>query len=188
MILRTDLLFLFLFTLLSACQRDHGRLRVTESPVPVLISPVEKISSAREITLSGNIEGYKTVRLGFMVAGKINFIAAEEGEHVARGSLLSGIDPESYAIAKELADIQVEQAEDEYNRLKLMHDNKSLSESDFAKIGFGLKQARAQQKLHNKNLADTRLYSPIDGVMIKKLAEVGEITGVGIPLFIVSDI
>jgi RND family efflux transporter MFP subunit len=188
MIPRTDLLLILLFILLNACNTDNGRQRVTESPVPVIISPVGKISYAPEISLSGNIEGYRTVRLGFMVAGRINFIGAEEGERVARGSLLSSLDPESYAIAKELADIQVEQVQDEYNRLKSMHDNKSVSESDFAKISFGLRQARVQQKLHNKNLADTRLYSPIDGILIKKLAEAGEITGVGIPLFVVSDI
>jgi RND family efflux transporter MFP subunit len=69
-----------------------------------------------------------------------------------------------------------------------MHDSNSLSESDFAKISYGLRQARAQQKLHAKNLSDTKLYSPIDGVLLKKLAEAGEITGVGIPLLVVSDI
>jgi RND family efflux transporter MFP subunit len=69
-----------------------------------------------------------------------------------------------------------------------MHDNKSLSESDFAKISYGLQQAKAQQKLHTKNLSDTKLYSPIDGVLLKKLGEVGEITGAGMPLFVVSDI
>jgi RND family efflux transporter MFP subunit len=123
-----------------------------------------------------------------MVAGKIDFIAANEGQVVAKGELLSSLDPTNYGIAKELADIQVNQVQDEYDRLKLMHDNKSLSESDFAKITYGLQQARAQQKLHTKNLADTKLYSPIAGVMLKKLCEVGEITGVGMPLFVVSDI
>lgn len=80
------------------------------------------------------------------------------------------------------------QVEDEYNRLKAMHDNNSLSESDFAKISYGLQQAKTQLRLHEKNLSDTRLYSPINGVLLKKLAEVGEITGVGIPVFVVSDI
>jgi len=123
-----------------------------------------------------------------MVAGKVNFIAVNEGQMVSSGQLLSSLDPESYAIAKELADIQVSQVQDEYSRLKLMHDSNSLSESDFAKISYGLQLAKAQQKLHTKNLADTKLYSPITGVLLKKLCEAGEITGVGIPLFVVSDI
>jgi RND family efflux transporter MFP subunit len=140
------------------------------------------------IALSGNIEGIKTVRLGFLVAGRIDFIAVEEGEQVTKGELIASIDPESYSIARELAVLQVNQVQDEYDRLKLLHDRNSLSESDFSKISFGLQQAKAQLKLHSKNLDDTRLYSPIDGILLKKLCETGEITGSGIPLFVVSDI
>jgi RND family efflux transporter MFP subunit len=112
----------------------------------------------------------------------------DEGQPVRKENLLASLDPTSYSIARELAEIQVDQVQDEYDRLKSMHDNNSLSESDFAKVSFGLQQAKAQLKLHSKNLSDTKLYSPIDGVLLKKLCEVGEITGTGIPLFVVSDI
>jgi len=174
--------------LLTGCQTKKDKNDVTEPAIPVITAEASKIKSAKEISLSGNIEGNLTVRLGFMVAGKVNFIAVNEGQMVSGGQLLSSLDPESYAIAKELADIQVSQVQDEYSRLKLMHDSNSLSESDFAKISYGLQLAKAQQKLHTKNLADTKLYSPITGVLLKKLCEAGEITGVGIPLFVVSDI
>jgi RND family efflux transporter MFP subunit len=174
--------------LLIGCQAKKSSNEINEAPIPVIAAKASKIRSAKEISVSGNIEGNKTVRLGFMVAGKIDFIAVNEGEMVSKGQLLSSLDPVNYSIAKELADIQVNQVQDEYNRLKLMHDSNSLSESDFAKISYGLQQAKAQQKLHTKNLADTKLYSPITGVMLKKLGEAGEITGVGIPVFAVSDI
>jgi RND family efflux transporter MFP subunit len=179
---------LLTFLLLSGCQAKKGNQETTEPAVPVLTSRVTRSSFTKEISLSGNIEGIKTVRLGFLVAGKIDFIAINEGQLITRNQLLASLDPTNYAIAKEMADIQANQVQDEYDRLKLMHDNNSLSESDFAKITFGLQQARAQQKLHTKNLSDTRLYSPINGVLLKKLAETGEITGAGIPLFVVSDI
>lgn len=174
--------------LLSGCTGKKSTPENNETAIPVLTTKPSKIKSGKEISLSGNIEGNKTVRLGFLVAGKIDFIAANEGQLISKGQLLSSLDHVSYGIAKELADIQVNQVQDEYDRLKLMHDNNSLSESDFAKISYGLQQAKAQQKLHTKNLADTKLYSPISGVLLKKLCEVGEITGVGIPLFVVSDI
>jgi RND family efflux transporter MFP subunit len=175
-------------SLLTGCSGKKSNPANVEAAIPVLTTKPSKIKSEKEISLSGNIEGNKTVRLGFLVAGKIDFIAANEGQLVSKGELLSSLDPTNYGIAKELADIQVSQVQDEYDRLKLMHDNNSLSESDFAKITYGLQQAKAQQKLHTKNQADTKLYSPITGVLLKKLCEVGEITGVGIPLFVVSDI
>jgi membrane fusion protein, multidrug efflux system len=180
-ILTTILLFI-------GCQPKNNQNKADNVAISVLTTQSKKITSNKEISLSGNIEGNKTVRLGYMVAGKINSITAVEGQMVKKGQLLSSLDQTSYAIAKEMADIQVGQVEDEYNRLKEMHDRKSISESDFAKVNFGLQQAKAQQKLHAKNLEDTKLYSPINGVLLKKMAEVGEITGVGIPLFVVSDI
>lgn len=186
---KRQVLFIFLIiTLITGCKIRNSKPDNTINPVPVVTVRVTENQILKEISLSGNIEGNTTIRLGFLVAGKINYISVEEGMQVFKDKLLASLDPANYEIAKELADIQVNQVQDEYNRLKMMHDNNSLSESDFARITFGLQQAKAQQKLHSKNLADTKLYSPIDGILLKKMAEVGEITGVGLPLFIVSDI
>ncbi len=173
---------------LSACGSKKEEKTAEILAVPVVTEQAQKTTSKHEISISGNIEGHKTVRLGFMVAGKINYIAAAEGQLVSKGQLLSSLDPASYNIAHEMAEIQVNQVQDEYNRLKIMKDRNSLSESDFSKVSFGLQQAKTQQKLQDKNLADTKLYSPISGVLLKKLAETGEITGIGTPLFVVSDI
>lgn len=158
------------------------------SPIPVLTKKIETESVAKVISVSGNIEGLKTARLGFMVAGKINYIAVKEGATIEAGQLLASLDPDNYRIATEIADASVDQIQDEYNRLTIMHERKSISDSDYSKITSGLKQAKAQQKLQNKNLAETKLYSPIRGVLLKCGVEVGEIIGSGMPLFAVSDI
>jgi RND family efflux transporter MFP subunit len=186
---RSRLTFILIFILfLTGCQSNRSTHQKAEESIPVNATAVARINLGKDVSLSGNIEGIKTVRIGFMVAGKVDFIAANEGESVTKGKLLANLDPANYVIAKELADIQVNQTQDEFDRLKSMHDKNSLSESDFAKVSFGLQMAKTQQKLHAKNLADTKLYSPIDGVLLKKLCEVGEITGAGIPIFVVSDI
>ena len=157
-------------------------------PVPVVAKQIGKTNVDQEVSASANIEGSKTVKLGFLVAGKINFIAAGEGATVEAGQLLASLDPENYKIAKEMADANFDQAQDEYNRLNMMHERKSISDGDFSKISNTLKLARAQQRLQSKNLSDTKLYSPIKGVLLKKGVEVGEIIGAGLPLFAVSDI
>jgi RND family efflux transporter MFP subunit len=184
---------LCVFTLAACTLGSCGKKQndQTEAPVNALsvaTSTVEKRQSDRQISISGNIEGEKTVRIGFMVAGKISYIAADEGQKINKGQLVSSLEPTSYVITKEIADVQVAQTLDEFERLKIMHDRKSISESDFSKISHGLDQSKAQQKLQAKNLSDTKLYSPISGVLLKKNAEVGEITAAGTQLFVVSDI
>lgn len=174
------------FLLMAGCRNQNSDNNF-EKPIPVITCGPANLSISLDIKASGNAEGFRTVKIGFMVAGRINFIDGE-GNKVSRNKPVASLDPANYEIAKELAGIQLDQTQDEYDRLKLMHDNESLSESDFSKISFGLLQARAQFRLHSRNLDETKLFSPIDGVVVKKLAEVGEITGVGIPVIVISDI
>jgi RND family efflux transporter MFP subunit len=181
------LLVSFFALLLLSCGTKEKTTDVSTS-LPVVTESVQLITSGSEISVSGNVEGKKTVRLGFLVSGKINYIAAEEGQMLSKGQLAATLDATSYSLAKQSADVQAAQLSDEYNRLKIMHDRTSISESEFKKIGFSLQQAKTQQGLQGKNLSDARLYSPIAGVLLQKLAETGEITGVGNPVLVISDI
>ena len=191
---KTCLFLMFLMCIFAVgCSRGGGTTGQAERknaspPVAVITQKVEKSSVNREISASGNIEGNKTARLGFLVAGKVNYIFGEEGATINAGQLMASLDPESYKIAKDMADANLAQVQDEYNRLNMMHERKSLSESDYSKISNALKAAKAQQQLQNKNLLDTKLYAPFKGVLLKKLVEVGEIIGPGLPLFAISDI
>jgi membrane fusion protein, multidrug efflux system len=184
-------LFLYALAAFTFTSCDKAQKQPTESTlnsIAVVTSTVENRQSERDISISGNIEGDKTVHLGFMVAGKISYIAANEGQKINKGQLVSSLEPTNYAISKEITDAQLGQVQDEYERLKIMHERQSISDSDFSKISRSLEQAKAQQKLQVKNLSDTKLYSPISGVLLKKNAEVGEITATGTQLFVISDI
>ena len=182
-----SLLFIWAALMMNSCTEEPVNKKALD-PMPVISQKVERVSINREISASGNIEGNKTARLGFLVAGKINYIAGEEGMTIGAGKLLAGLDPENYRIAREMADANLAQAQDEFNRLSTMYERKSLSEGDFSKISNALKAAKAQQQLQNKNLLDTRLYAPFQGVLLKKGAEAGEIISAGMPLFVLSDI
>jgi membrane fusion protein, multidrug efflux system len=182
-------LIAFFAILLASCGAEEETTGVsTDIGIPVVTEPVQLTTSGSELSVSGNVEGFKTVHLGFLVGGKINYIAAEEGQMLSHGQLAATLDPTSYSLAKQAADVRVLQLTDDYDRLKIMHDRASVSESDFKKIGFALDEASTQQRLQGKNLSDTRLYSPISGVLLKKLAETGEITSVGNPVLVIADI
>lgn len=173
---------------MGSCKNNETTEKRTINLIPVRVQKARYISSYKEILVSGNIEGNKTVKLGFLVAGKLNYIAANEGETIEKGQLLASLDPESYSIAKEIADANFDQIQDDYNRLKELYERKSISESDYSKVANGLRIAKARKRLHTKNLNDTKLYSPIRGVLLKKGVEESEIVDKGLQLFAVSDI
>jgi len=174
--------------LLGGCKEKKKSNSTERSPILVLTQKVQPSVTDKQLLVSGNVEGNKTVRLGFLVAGKINYIAVQEGETIDKGALLSSLDPESYEIAVELADTKLAQMQDDYDRLKELYNRKSATESDFVKVTNGLRAAKAEQHFHAKNLKDTKLYSPIQGVLLKRGIEEGEIIDKGLQIFAVSDI
>lgn len=182
-------LVLLVFFVLIACEsgKEHSHLPTTDA-VAVEIRSVATQPISSSISLSGYIEGKTTVKLGFMVPGKVDYISNKEGESISKGQLISRLESTNFTIAKELADVQLNSAKDDYDRLDLMHKKGSLSESDFSKATFSLQQASLQQRLQAKNLEDSRLYSPLTGILLRKHVEVGEVISSGAPLFIVADI
>jgi|WetSurMetagenome_2_1015567.scaffolds.fasta_scaffold04034_7 membrane fusion protein, multidrug efflux system len=177
-----------LVIVLAGCGAKKKPSEIQDNSIPVITQQIKKIAVGKEISVSGNIEGRKTVKLGFLVSGKINYISVDEGSVISSGQMIASLDPENYSIAKEIAEANLDQVQDEYNRLNTMHERGSVSDGDFSKISNGLRQVKAQVKLQTKNLTDTKLFCPVNGVLLKKGAEVGEIIGTGVPLFVVSDI
>jgi len=183
-----SLISLFSILLASCGAKEKTTEIPTDNSISVVTEAVQLTTSGSELSVSGNVEGFKTVRVGFLVGGKIDYIADEEGQMLSRGQLIATLDPTSYSLAKQAADVRVLQLTDDYDRLKIMHDRASVSESDFKKVGFTLDEAFTQQRLQSKNLSDTRLFSPIGGVLLAQLAEKGEITSVGNPVLVIADI
>ncbi|MGS2764133.1 efflux RND transporter periplasmic adaptor subunit [Sinomicrobium sp. M5D2P9] len=179
--------FLFPVLVISGCSSDKNKEKKPEAQ-SVEVKSVRNDTVFTSVSLSGNVEGKETLRLGFMVAGKVNYVAIREGESIKKGALLASLDDSDYRIGLEAAEGKLLEVEDKYNRLKIMYDRNSLSEADFVQVQAGLQQARAQQKLRNKNVNDTRLYAPISGVLLKKGVSEGEVIDKGMPLFGLADI
>jgi RND family efflux transporter MFP subunit len=173
---------------MTGCQKKNNGGEGLTNPETVVAQPVKKLTVNREISLSGNIEGKKTIKLGFLVSGKVNYLPLDEGSTFHQGDCIAGLDPESYRLGLDAATAGLNQVTDEYNRLQKMHAKGSLAESDFEKVSNTLKQVQAQQKLAAKNLADTKLFAPISGVILKRLSEPGEVVGSGYPVYVLADI
>ena len=178
---------LLLVNILMGCHQKNDGNNESQAET-VIVQQVKKITVNREISVSGNIEGKKTVKLGFLVSGKINFAGFDEGSQVKQGELIASLDPENYKLGADAATAGLTQVTDEYNRLQKMYTKGSLAESDYEKVSNTLKQVQSQQKLAAKNLADTKLHAPFSGVILKRISEPGEVVSSGYPVYVVSDI
>ncbi len=159
-----------------------------EKAISVQIVEVSNYNSKKFIQVSGNIEANETIRLGFLVAGKINNITTEEGEYISKGKLLASLESDSYELGLSIAKAQLNQMQDDYNRVNELHNRKSIAESEYIKVCNGLQAAKAQADLQEKQVKDTKLYAPISGTLLKRGVEKNEVIDKGLPLFVIADL
>jgi RND family efflux transporter MFP subunit len=165
---------------LAACKRDA----VAPLPPPTVeTAPVERLASARELRMSGTIEAERSTPLSFAVPGTVANVLVEEGQAVRRGQVLARLTPESYEHALGIATSQRDRAQDMARRLEPMHRNKTVPEVKWVESQTTLEAAEHAVEIARKNLNDTVLHAPEDGVVADRIAEPGATVAPGIPAF-----
>lgn len=189
---------LSMICILSACTPDKENSQGSSSPIPIKVGKVNQIEDRETITVSGTVASPAAPsNVSFLVSGKIVQVGPREGEQVKKGQLLARIDSTNYALSAKTAAAQLEQArigseraKDEYRRMKMLYDSRSLAPNDFQKFkatyesaNQQLDQAVANEQMAQKRLSDTTLYAPITGYISKRSVELGETATSGRPVF-----
>lgn len=139
----------------------------------------------------GQVYGRQDVPIRARVDGFLEGLHFAEGRKVNRGQLLYTIDPQPFELKvqeaqSQLAETQVNlvNAENELRRIEPLAEINAVSKRDLdaarAKVGAAQAQvqaARARVEGARVNLSYTRIQSPIDGLIGKTKAKVGEYVG-----------
>lgn len=136
-------------------------------------------------------------------------LQASEGQAAAAQAAFEKAEAGTRAEELEQARAAYDRAQDEYQRYKRLYERKSMAAADFTKVEAAyraaaaqyemakngarredraaaqamVRQAEAQVQVHRKQIADTRLLSPIDGVVARRSVDPGEMVSAGLPVF-----
>ena len=141
------------------------------------------------IEASGVIEAISAVEIKSKASGEVLFLGAEVGDFVSKGSVLAQIDQRTanniVDQAKsdfEASKVRLTNAESQFNRGKELHLNASISDKDFEDIKENYAQAKStlvrnEVSYENAKIAldDTVVKSPINGTVISRPVEVGQV-------------
>lgn len=174
--------------LAGGCKKNEkDRMISPAPPVKVVVTVVDGNSapaaSDAQRTYSGTVAASRTSLVSFSVAGTINTLALEEGDAVSKGQLLGKVNSGDYENAANIAEAQLAEAQDAYNRLKKLHDAKALPDVKWVEMEQKLKEARNQAQITRRTLADATLLSPVKGTVSRKLASVGQNVVPGQPVY-----
>lgn len=139
-----------------------------------------------QITLYGNIE-IRTVDLGFRVEGIIKKLYFEEGDSIKRGDLVATLEDTNYVADYQRSVAEAERAASisrnaasKYQRNYPLCADDTVSKQDCDDLlnaknesSAALNSAAAQVKAAKKNLNDTRIFAPEDGIITTRVQEEG---------------
>jgi len=154
-----------------------------------------------KIKVSGNIEGTE-VRLGFRIRGKITEILTDEGMQIRVGDLVARLDTDEWSkiVAETSASLDAEKyrhklAYDDYVRAEnlLLAGSISTQERDSYKTkaeatNANVEELQAKLELAVTRLGYTNLASPLNGYILVKSAEAGEVVQEGATVFTAMDL
>jgi HlyD family secretion protein len=162
---------------------------------------LEHGAGSAAIKLSGNIEATE-VRLSFQVPGRITELLTDEGHLITTGQVVARLDKSELAAIRDQAAALLAQAESEAQRASKdlervtslsQHEAVSAQERDALTDAAGVATARLSAARYALDQAQIRLQyagltSTLDGFVLAKSAEVGEVVQPGLPVFSAADL
>ena len=183
-------------------ERPQSASRGSSAPVAAFrVGTVELRELPEVYAADAVIEAVRSATVSAQIAGNVTRYYVDAGDRVKRGQLLVRIDPRETdaqvaagAARVAQAEAQLGQAKLNYQRTAKLVDQKFVSQAAFDKAQADLKSAQADLQLARasatqaataRSFAEVR--SPLDGVVTRRLAELGELAAPGKPLLEVHD-
>lgn len=166
-------------------------LMVGKSKMPVVTletQPARTDSIEITITATGEIQPVYKVQVGTQVSGIVEKLYVDYNSVVKKGDLLAELDRSTLSEQVNQAQAMVSNAEStlqlakqNYDRIKALYDNKAATQASYEEASNQYTQARNQLTTAKSdlqraqvNLSYSRIYSPIDGVVLSKSVEQGQ--------------
>ena len=156
------------------------------APAADVTPSVEVVSAtARDVdqdnTYSSTVEAYATNNIMPQTGARIRKINVEVGDYVVKGQVLAEMD----RLQLEQLELQIQNDEIEYARLKGLYEEGGVSQSDFeaAELGYKVRKTNYQNLLEN-----TILRSPINGYVTARNFDKGDMFSMSAPLFTVQQV
>jgi multidrug efflux system membrane fusion protein len=190
--------------LVAGCTKEEKY----EKPLtPVRVQVVDRASGVPGVRYSASIEPFKRVDLAFKSGGYIQSLAQvngrpiQDGDRVTHGMVLAQVKPADYEQKVKQARSMLAEAEaaatptkQAYDRAQQLFQARSITRPELEQaqgawdtVQAKLAGARALVQEAENAQGDTALTSPLNGIVMKKLIEVGSLVGPGVGGFVLAD-
>jgi len=171
--------------LLSGCGKKEEEKttvpKLTEE-IPVKVMDLTKTDVAGTIHSSGQFTTDDETLLSFKTGGVINKIYVKEGDLVKKGEVLATLDLTEISAQVNQAQIGLDKANRDYKRVENLFKDSVATLEQLQNTKSGLEIAQQQLAGAKFNLSYSEIRATHDGVVLKKIAQEGQIVGSGMPV------
>jgi RND family efflux transporter MFP subunit len=191
---------------LCGCRADAEKSGSADAPAAVQVGPENVVTVARGRIvsgplISGELRAAREATVRAEVGGSMLQVTVDEGESVRRGAVLGRIEAATLENARRSAETavksaqaQLEVAEREAARTEqlvaagaLARRDLEVARSDVTAAEAQLADARSRLVTANKQVGDTVLRAPFDGVVADRMVNTGDVVTNGAELFKIID-
>ncbi|MCB1034744.1 MAG: efflux RND transporter periplasmic adaptor subunit [Acidobacteria bacterium] len=192
------------FLALAACGGGEKAHEATPPPEPVAVrvATAQPRAVARTVEAPGSIQAVTRVSPGTKILGRIEKVEVTEGQRVRRGQILASLESRDLRAAVqqaqsglEVAEAQLDNARAQRDRMQELHSRGSATEKGLedAVAAFRIAEAMVTKSQADISAAKVQLdyasiRSPVDGWVVVKSVEPGDMAAPGAPLFTIEDL
>ncbi len=161
--------------------------KTEQQPVKVTTVTIEPRSIDAVVYAAGALTSKNVSVLSSKVMGKVVTLPVSEGDYVKRGKLLLKIESGEIAAQAYQAQAAYNNAKLQYDRIKSLWDEKAATQMELDQATLGLESARAGLNAARAMESYTTINAPIDGQIVEKRINVGEMALPGQPILKIED-
>jgi RND family efflux transporter MFP subunit len=163
--------------LIFSCKTKEKKEKAVEDSQlqTIEVATVQSQNLTDQINASGILASKSELKLAFKTGGMIKRMYASEGQSVSAGQLLAELDMSEIDAQVNQAKIGFQKAKRDFERVKKLFDDEAATQTTFQDANSGLEIATQALTAAEYNRKLSKIYAPVAGRILRKIAEQGEL-------------
>ncbi|MFZ1976992.1 MAG: efflux RND transporter periplasmic adaptor subunit [Bacteroidota bacterium] len=172
--------------LLALIVRSKIELNASSQGGAISTAPAVSIYKAtrqsldNQFSLVGTLNGFNDVVVLSETQGRVVKVDAEVGQYKEAGSVLVEVDSVTREAASKAAEVNYEKSKKDLERYEALYKEHSVSDTQIEQARWAFQTAESQYITAHRALTDTKITTPISGIVTARYVNVGTMT-VGAP-------
>jgi membrane fusion protein (multidrug efflux system) len=171
-----------LILLMPGCRKQSGGGPPPGMAISVVTAPAARKPVTERLSLVGTLLANEVVEIKSEVDGRVEKLGFDDGQVVKEGHLLVQLDDTKFAAALAQAEANHKLAQSTLKRQEELLERKVVSAQEFDQAASAYQANEAAVTLRRRELKDSRMHAPFDGMLSARMVSPGQFIMKGTPL------